>query len=127
MLNFFKEDKYIYAWVPAILWAGVIFLFSALPYGNIPSLTVDHFDKMLHFFEYTLLAFLIMRGYFKVTDIKLGHIILFTLIIGGGYGILMELLQWWVPGRDASILDTAANIAGIVFGMFIGKVMIWQK
>ena len=126
MKNWLKEDRAVYAWVPAFIWGGIVFFFSVLPYKGVSPL-VSPFDKMLHFFEYTLLAFLIIRGYFKITELGYGKSVLFTLIIGGGYGILLELIQQYVPGRDANVWDAAANIAGVAFGILIGKVIIWQK
>jgi VanZ family protein len=48
--------------------------------------------------------------------------ILFILILGWGYGILMELVQFAIPGREPSVLDAAANVAGVLFGITLRKV-----
>ncbi len=52
---------------------------------------------------------------------------LFTLILGSGYGIVMELMQRFIPGREASAGDVAANITGVVFGILLGRMMLWRK
>lgn len=127
MKNWLMEDKYISAWTPTLMWAVVILVFSILPYKTHIPITVGHFDKMAHFFEYTVLAVLIARGLYGIGgDFTLRNLLL-TLILGSGYGILMELVQHFVPGRDASAGDVAANIAGIVFGIILGRILLWQK
>ena len=127
MLSWLKEDKYFFAWVPTLIWGTVILIFSILPFKAGLPLTVGYFDKMAHFFEYTLLGVLVLRGIYRTgRDLGLENILL-TLILAGGYGILMELVQRLVPGRQASMGDVAANVAGIVFGIVLGKILIWQK
>lgn len=127
MFNWLKKENEFFAWVPTLMWGTLILLFSVLPYRMLPSITVGYFDKMAHFFEYTILAVLIGRGLYSTGKEFSTRNILLTLILGGVYGILMELVQRFVPGRDASPGDIAANMAGIVFGILIGKLVLWQK
>lgn len=84
-------------------------------------------DKVVHFLMYAVLAMLIMRPLNRVRDSFFIKKFSFTLISGGGYGILMELVQWVIPGREASLYDVYANITGIVFGTIIGEVMLWRR
>jgi hypothetical protein len=127
MLDWLKKENEFFAWVPTLMWGTVILVFSVLPYRILPAITVGHFDKMVHFFEYTVLAVLIGRGLYSTGKVFSTKNILLILILGGVYGILMELVQRFVPGRDASPGDIAANMAGIVFGILIGKLVLWQK
>ncbi|MBD3379520.1 MAG: hypothetical protein GF408_03550 [Candidatus Omnitrophica bacterium] len=124
--GWFKNDRPVYAWVPVFLWAGIVLFFSVLPYGNIEPV-MPHFDKILHFFEFFFFSYLLMKGFYRTTEMTLPRNALFTLIIGGGYGILMELVQQLVPGRYLSAGDLGADLAGIVFGIVVGKVLIWQR
>ncbi|MEA3489708.1 MAG: VanZ family protein [Candidatus Omnitrophota bacterium] len=120
------KDRHLSAWFPFLVWACVIFVFAVLPYNWDLPLTVGSFDKMAHFFEFTVLSILIVRGFYSFGGRIHARNMLLTLILGGGYGILVELIQKFVPGRDASPGDVLANIAGIVFGLVLGKA-IWRK
>lgn len=120
-------DHMVTAWGPASVWVFVILVFSVLPYKAHPPLTIGHLDKAFHFFEYTLLAFLAVRGLFSMGVVLSPKNALFTLILSGGYGIVLELVQLFVPGRSASLHDAAANVAGAVFGILLGKAILWQK
>jgi len=122
-----KEDKRIYDWMPALIWGMVVLFFTALPYSGVPQLTVGYFDKIAHFMEYTLFSVLILRGAFRSGANPTPKVLLFALIFSVSYGIVMELLQLYIPGRTASFADGVANLAGSVFGLLLGKVILWQK
>jgi VanZ family protein len=119
------QNKRIIAWMPAGLWAFVILLVSVLPGSAIPTVSIGHFDKVFHFLEYFFLALLLVRGLNYSFTRPLGpkHIVI-ILILGIGYGIVMELVQFLIPGREPSVFDTAANAAGVLFGTILRKVMI---
>jgi len=127
MFEWVNKDKVVYSWLPTIVWSGMIFLFAVVPYNVGIPLTIGWFDKLAHFFEYAVLAMLISRGLFRTTSLKASRNILFTLISAGVYGIVLELLQQFVPGRDASVYDVGANMIGVVFGIIVGKLVLWQE
>ncbi|MFH1552969.1 MAG: VanZ family protein, partial [Candidatus Omnitrophota bacterium] len=89
-----------------------------------PPLAIGYFDKVAHFFEYAFLAALIVRSMRRTGRLSGMKISLFTLILSGGYGIVMELLQRFVPGRDASLYDVVANAAGTIFGIILGILLL---
>ena len=127
MFNWIKEENHFFAWIPTLMWGTMILFFSILPYHLNPPLTVGYFDKMVHFFEYAVLGVLVGKGLYSTGKrFSAGNIVL-ILIITSGYGILMELVQSFVPGRCPSPGDVLANIAGVVFGIVLGKVVLWQK
>jgi VanZ family protein len=127
MKNWFKQDKRIFVWMPTLVWAFVIFVFSVLPFKG-PNLVPSNSDKIYHFFEYLLFAVLLTRSLFLELE-KLFPITvcLFALILAGTYGILMELVQVFVPGRYPSLADVLSNLGGIIVGILIGKYLLWQK
>jgi VanZ family protein len=127
MGEYSTQKNFFSIWGIPVVWAGVILFFSVLPYKGPLQLTVGHFDKMAHFFEYTVFAAILMRSTSYYSISFQAKSALFTLILSGGYGILMELVQRLVPGRDASVVDAAANIAGTVFGIILGRMVRWQK
>lgn len=127
MLSWVKQDNNMFAWIPAVLWASLILVFTVLPYNITPTLTIGHFDKMAHFFEFSVLSLLIVRASYRVKVASFYKIILFALILGSVYGIVMELSQRFVPGRVSSIYDVYANITGTIFGIILGWLLLWRK
>jgi VanZ family protein len=127
MFEWVEKDKKLYSWLPTMVWGGMILVASVVPFNAGISMTTGWFDKLAHFFEYAVLAMLISRGIFRTTSLKASRNILFTLISAGVYGIVLELLQQFVPGRDASVYDVGANMAGVVFGIIVGKLILWQE
>ena len=74
-----------------------------------------------HFIVYAGLAVL-----FHIFFIKQKHkeksAMLFSLIITSFLGIFFELVQQYIPGRDAIISDAIINTIGTIFGLwYIGK------
>ncbi len=82
---------------------------------------VADYDKLLHFSIHAAnavvaaLAFPAARAYVFVL------VLLFLL------GPLIELLQHFVPGRDASVFDQLANTAGLLTGAIIGRWLLPGK
>jgi VanZ family protein len=128
MTNWIKEEKRIYAWVPAILWSFVILFFSVLPSEKITLITAPYLDKGFHFVEFMVLGFLVVRAFYRDTANPLrGKYALFTLIFAGLYGIVLELLQLFVPGRDSTVGDALMNVLGVMTGVLMGKIIVWRK
>ncbi|MCK5450403.1 MAG: VanZ family protein [Candidatus Omnitrophica bacterium] len=126
-MDWIKSDKPIFNWVPTLIWIAVISLFSTLPLEPQFPLTVGYFDKLAHFFEYTILSILISRAFYRQNRNCVYRSLLFTLILSGGYGIVMELIQLYVPGREASSIDVIFNFIGALTGVILSKVVLWQK
>lgn len=126
MLELVRDEARSFKWLPAVIWAGIILFFSVLPGQCIP-LAVGNFDKMAHFFEYSVFAVLMLKGMYRSGRFSFQKNDLFTLITGTLYGILIELLQQFVPGRTASAQDAISNLAGMVFGLILWKTILWRK
>lgn len=71
------------------------------------AINVAHWDKALHFFAYLQLSAL---AYFVTLKPK-PFIWLCLLIVL--YGAAIEIIQSFVPGRQMSLLDFLANLAGV--------------
>ena len=86
-----------------------ITLLSLLPPKS--ALDLENKDKLSHFLAYFVLSlntFLLWRiSWRKIW-------IIFVLI---GYGLLLEWIQGFVPGRESSLLDGFANSIGVCFGV----------
>jgi len=75
---------------------------------------IPHLDKLLHFLVYGtiawLCAYLINKPARRISWPQAAGIILFTTCLG----LLVEWIQSYTPGRDASIHDLLANVAGVL-------------
>jgi|TARA_Y100000294_G_scaffold73730_1_gene69532 VanZ family protein len=72
-------------------------------------------DKAIHFIEYGVLSFLFffsLRKSFPGLKIKSAGVL--AIMFSGLYGISDEVHQYFVPGREFSIGDMAANFIGAV-------------
>ncbi len=108
--------------LPAAIWGGVLLALAlATDLGPIEDVDVmPHQDKIVHFLEYFLLAFLtafaLVRGTKRSRQWQMQMAIIFPVL----YGILLEVIQLVVPGREMSFLDIGANVAGVLAGAFVG-------
>jgi VanZ family protein len=96
-------------WVIALLYMGLIFLFSSFPPPiELPSFSLA--DKLAHLLQYGLLASLI---YFALKKAQANfHPILVAFLIASLYGVSDEIHQYFVAGRDADVLDAVADAVG---------------
>jgi VanZ family protein len=107
--------------LPAMGW-GVFLLITALAQNLGPIEDIDvisHQDKLIHFLEYFILAFLTFFALVRGTKRTRRWQLYTTVGSVIAYGIALELLQVLVPERDMSMLDILANIAGAVVGAYV--------
>jgi VanZ family protein len=113
--------KSLKRWVPLFLWLAIIFVGSSYPHLSGEKFGVpEGADKVAHGIEYLVLAFLFYRGLAIEHRRRPVPLWLLVIIACGAIGMVDEFHQQFVPGRDASILDFLADMAGIVSGTLIG-------
>lgn len=107
VLNYFK------AFLPAVIWAGIIYLFSSQQV--LPSLTLSIadfiFKKTAHMFVYAMFYLLLITGFIQL-DYKFEKIWFTALIICFLYAVSDELHQSFVSGRTASFIDIGFDVTG---------------
>ncbi len=81
----------------ALMWALLIFYFSVLP--GTSSGGVDN-SLPTHFIAYFVLTALLLWS--QIEGVK-------AVTISTGYGALMEIIQFYVPGRHFGLSDMAIN------------------
>lgn len=98
-------------WIPAVAWAAGMWTMSSLPDPPGASLlVVPHLDKVAHAGLFFVLAVLVRFA---------GAGWAATVAIAAAWGVVDELHQAGVPGRDPSGLDLAADLAGAVLGVLV--------
>ena len=98
-------------WGPVVLWAAMIFVLSS--FSSLPAPPAGFTDKHAHFATYGVLAALLVWG---LTDRSPARMTWATaaaaVALAALYGASDEWHQSFVPGRDASALDLAADTVG---------------
>jgi VanZ family protein len=100
-------------WLAAVGYMCLIFYVSSL--SRIPDLPGNS-DKLVHMAAYVPLGFLLYLS-LKRSGVN-RYVLIIALLIAGIYGITDELHQSFVPGRDASMGDAAADFAGAFLGSY---------
>jgi len=104
-------------WGPVAVYVLLIFYLSSM--SNPPGIPpVRHLDKVVHFFEYGVLGFLVGRA-LGLSAPRRGYWAVFalSLMLGSVVGAADETYQGTVEGREKSAADFAADVAGIGVGL----------
>ena len=103
------------AWVPVLLWAGLIFGLSAVPDLGTGLGTWDLvLRKIAHFCEYAVLGLLLVRAT-RRDALAFG--------LGVAYAASDELHQHFVPGRQAAVRDVLVDAAGVLAGVLAARLI----
>ena len=107
-------------WLPAVLYAGMIFYLSAQshPEEQLPSFVLkDVSDKVLHAVEYAGLAVLCYRAFRWAAGPSVARqAFVLAIVTASIYGVTDEVHQFFVPFRESSWLDWLADTAGATVG-----------
>jgi VanZ family protein len=122
-----RTKHFISRWLPLIIYCLIIFIQSSLPaYERLPEFRFS--DKLLHFGAYALMGILFFRA-FQTLRIKSDarRLILFSIAAATLYGISDEIHQYFVPFRNADLLDVLANTLGAVCGVYLYQWWLSRK
>ncbi len=104
-------------WLPLVVWLALIFGLS-----SIPGLSTDDVrlprgsDKCVHFIEYAIFAMLYYRG-LSYGGVRIRWSVVIVVVAAGiAVAALDEMYQSYIPRRDSSVFDLAADSAGVVTG-----------
>ena len=114
-----RLHKFFIYWFPILIYCLLIFIQSSHP-------SIEHIsdwpniDKVLHFAAYALLGALFLRA-FKTTRIKnkLKLVLILSVLFASFYGISDEIHQYFVPCRNADLMDVLADLLGSIMGVCI--------
>ena len=107
------KKRFPYVWV-ALAYAVLILIFSSIPDLSPPQLGFEYQDKLYHFIEYSIFSVLLFFTLLNSSkDFLRKNVLLISLLIGASFGILDELHQKFIPGRQADILDFTADFVGV--------------
>lgn len=105
--------------LPSLLWTALVLIGSLLPKYNVPQQFLQLSDKLLHVLMYFLLCFLVGIGLTKQNKYPEARVkaIIVAIVYSAFIGILMEVLQEFVPGRYGDWKDMVANLIGVLLAV----------
>src|SRR3989304_5432211 len=94
------------------IWLLFVLALSVLPIEG--GAKVPQADKIMHFIMYAITCVL----FFSVLAHKMPFrkALILSVLLSVGYGAVMEVIQAYMPPREFSYLDMAANAAGALGG-----------
>jgi VanZ family protein len=102
-------------WLPVLLWATIIFYFSAqerAPQVSKNEGTQLALQKVGHATEYAILALLVHLALRRGHQFNLRRATILAALIAAGYGVTDEFHQSFVPGRYCMMSDMAIDATG---------------
>ena len=110
-------------WLPVAAYIALIFSVSSIPQLPSPA-QWDYSDKVAHLVEYGVLGWLFHRGFKNSFRFTLrGAVTVMTVSLGLLVGALDETVQSFVPGRESSLLDLAADASGLL----VAELVLWSR
>ncbi|UCC94907.1 MAG: VanZ family protein [Candidatus Omnitrophota bacterium] len=108
--------RYLFSSFSVSFYSFIILLLSVLPLRVKPPLDISFFDQIVHFFTYALLSFIVLNTFLLKKKIN-PRMISFSYAVL--WGLLIEIIQFFLPYRDFQGTDLFANLLGSGTGCFI--------
>ena len=83
--------------------------------------TIANFDKLMHFSMHAANAVVAALAF------PVARACLFALLLLFLLGPLIEFLQYFAPGREASVFDQLANTTGLLAGALFSRVLLPRR
>jgi VanZ family protein len=114
-----KAIKIFRFWIPVLLWAGVIFLFSSYPTRRASEIFWQDFiiKKTAHIIEYAIFSALLYRA-FKESGTKGKNAGIFAIAIAVIYAASDEFHQSFTPGREPTVRDVIFDTIGASLAIY---------
>lgn len=114
-MEFLKRYKF------SIIWAVIMLIGCTIKLNgeHEPLFDIPHKDKIVHFGIFGILGFL---NIWESRNFQYKSLIIIAL-----YGVLIELIQLFLPWRSFEWLDILADSLGAWAGMLIGKYLLVNK
>ena len=107
-----------------LAWALLIFGLSSIPNNFEPSESRIPADKIVHGFEFGVLALLMAWAFARSqrANVTVAHVAA-SLILSSAYGVSDEVHQYFVPGRDVTLGDFLADVIGAGVGACVAYIL----
>lgn len=107
-----KSRPFISFHLPFIFYAILVAAISSIPNLSLPPLKFIATDKVAHFIEYSLFAFLAYRSYFQLLKQNKNRTLFVSSLFLFLFAIADEIYQYFVPGRYFDVFDILIDFFG---------------
>ncbi len=97
---------------PAIACATTIITLSSVPNLTVPEVRFLASDKVAHFIEYAVFAFLVYRSFSHLFTGRITRTFLFSGLFLSLFALTDEIYQHFIPGRFTDAYDFASDLIG---------------
>jgi len=119
--------RWLTGWGPLWLCTGLVFKGSVLPPSQIPQFLHRFNDKLIHGVEFFLLFFSAVNAFRLAKSAVFRHAGVTAFAYSILIGILTEVSQHFVEGRQPDVYDLFADTVGISAGMVLyGVIRYWN-
>ena len=115
----YSVKHFLRYWLPVILYCLLLFYQSSQSVVDTSLPEIPHLDKLLHAGAYALLGALLLRAFAAGKGAVTARLIILSISLATLYGLSDEIHQFFVPLRQADILDLLADFIGSVAGVLI--------
>lgn len=100
---------------------GLILLLTLVTGQNKANMEYPHFDKVIHLLSFCVLTFFMIVGFIKQDRYSLlrFNATRYAILISIVYGVVLELLQWFISGRSLKVFDVVSDAVGCVLGYYL--------
>ena len=102
------------------LWLVIVAYLSLTEQQGLPSVDINHIDKLFHIMAYSLATTVSLVSYPKIKQL---YIVLFLI----AFSFAIEVGQLYVENRFFEFLDLGANIVGILMALFFTNRFIIRR
>lgn len=107
-----------------LLYGSAVITVSSIPDLKGPELRAIPFDKLAHFLEYAIFAFLAFRSFAQlVPGIHPNLALVLCLLFVTAFAGLDEYYQGYVPGRYTDVKDFATDLTGAI----LVSLLMWLR
>ncbi len=108
--------RYLFSWYTAYAYSLFIIVLSVIPVEPPPQLVFPLFDKILHCLAYTMLSFVVTNtSYLKSVNRPRFFSFSYAFILG----LLIEIVQFFLPFRQFEAGDIVYNFLGSILGCLL--------
>ena len=113
--------RFIFYYLPPILWGLAIFISSTIPGKSLPSIDIWDWDKFAHLCVNFVFAFLLYRAFLKkrLAPSREWFRVIFVVCFIAVFAATDEYHQLFVPGRNCDVFDWMSDtMGGVLFALF---------